>query len=166
MTAHNRSAYLAAGTSEGELHLWNGENGAALRSLCGHAGAVNHTDFTPDGRFLLSCGDDSALRKWKLSAGRSVVEFCGPRFHQSPVLSFACHAQRALLVSAAADGSFALSNHETGDVYHRATPRPAALLACALAPQFSKQTRSLRAGRRRRLARDARSATTHRTRRF
>jgi WD40 repeat protein len=35
-----------------------------LRTLKGHCGAVNHVDWSPDGKHLVSAGDDGTVRMW------------------------------------------------------------------------------------------------------
>ena len=40
------------------------------RTLRGHEGAVYHAEFSPDGRTLVSCGQDGTVRFWEVATGR------------------------------------------------------------------------------------------------
>jgi WD40 repeat protein/serine/threonine protein kinase len=40
------------------------------RTLSGHKGAVYHTEFSADGRILVSCGQDGTVRFWDVTTGR------------------------------------------------------------------------------------------------
>lgn len=55
------------------LFVYATETGRLLRSISGHSGIVWALAKSPDGRYLLSAGDDQTLRIWDWRAGRLLV---------------------------------------------------------------------------------------------
>jgi WD40 repeat protein len=51
------------------LRVWDAESGALLATLEGHQGRVTSVAWSPDGRRLLSGGDDGSLRVWDAESG-------------------------------------------------------------------------------------------------
>ncbi|MGH7222733.1 MAG: WD40 repeat domain-containing protein, partial [Gemmataceae bacterium] len=57
-------------TSGRNIQLWDLESGKLLRTFQGHAGGVNSVDVSPDGRGILSGGNDGTVRCWDVATGR------------------------------------------------------------------------------------------------
>jgi WD40 repeat protein len=57
---------IAWGTWEGPVHLHDRDSGAKLAEFNGHRGRVLHLLFTPDGRHLVSCSEDSTALVWAM----------------------------------------------------------------------------------------------------
>lgn len=55
---------LAVGSTDGGVRLLSNENGILLRTLEGHAGTVTALEFSHDGRYLASGGEDGVLILW------------------------------------------------------------------------------------------------------
>ncbi|MFN2107594.1 MAG: BTAD domain-containing putative transcriptional regulator [Candidatus Promineifilaceae bacterium] len=75
---------LVAATGDGDVFLWDVNNGRELRRFDGHSGAVHALAITPDGQFLFSGGqsgfsprDPGELFLWNLSSGEEVRRFVG-----------------------------------------------------------------------------------------
>ncbi len=58
--------YLASGGTDGEVRVWNAEDGKQVAKLDGHAGRVLGLAFSPDGAALWTASADRTLRKWKV----------------------------------------------------------------------------------------------------
>lgn len=60
---------LVSASRDRTLMIWDVTTGFCVRTLRGHAAWVRDVCASPDGRFLLSAGDDMAARLWDLSGG-------------------------------------------------------------------------------------------------
>jgi WD40 repeat protein len=60
------------GSKNGTLMLWDAATGDFLRSFAGDYGRVASTMFSPDGRLLLSVGEEGTLRWWDTATGQLV----------------------------------------------------------------------------------------------
>jgi WD40 repeat protein len=102
--------------------------------LRGHAGPVLGAVFSPDGRFVLTSGDDGSARLWDASTGRSVAILRG---HTAPVGGAAFSPDGRLVVTASGD--------RTAHVWRVPTGKSAAILrghsALVRAPAFSPDGR-------------------------
>jgi RNA polymerase sigma factor (sigma-70 family) len=68
---------LAASSSlDDTVHVWNVREGKEIYRLPGHGatGGRRSLEFTPNGRYLVSYGDDYYLRRWDMRTGKAVVE--------------------------------------------------------------------------------------------
>jgi Tol biopolymer transport system component len=56
--------WLASGSSDRSIRVWDVANGTVLGTLRGHEGGINAIAYSSDGKWLVSAGDDGALRLW------------------------------------------------------------------------------------------------------
>jgi len=64
--------YVATGSRDKVIKLWDSLSGQLIRNLPGHDNWVRALVFHPTGKYLLSCADDKSIRVWELSTGRCV----------------------------------------------------------------------------------------------
>ncbi|TCD70926.1 protein with putative role during mitosis [Steccherinum ochraceum] len=64
--------YVATGSRDKTIKIWDSQSGQMLRTLAGHDNWVRAIVFHPTGKFLLSASDDYTIRVWELATGRCV----------------------------------------------------------------------------------------------
>jgi platelet-activating factor acetylhydrolase IB subunit alpha len=64
---------LVSASRDKSLKIWDVTTGYCIKTLHGHTGWVRDVCPSPDGRFLVSTGDDMTARLWDLSASNSEV---------------------------------------------------------------------------------------------
>ncbi|KAI0075257.1 miller-Dieker lissencephaly protein [Panus rudis PR-1116 ss-1] len=65
-------AFLATGSRDKTIKIWDVQSGQMLRTLAGHDNWVRAIVFHPTGKFLLSASDDYTIRVWELATGRCI----------------------------------------------------------------------------------------------
>jgi platelet-activating factor acetylhydrolase IB subunit alpha len=66
MKLSGREMFVATGSRDSNIKLWN-ERGRLIKTLEGHDTWVRGLAFHPQGKFLVSVGDDRTIRCWDLS---------------------------------------------------------------------------------------------------
>jgi WD40 repeat protein/uncharacterized caspase-like protein len=84
------------------LALWNLATGKLLRTLSGHQGWVNRVRFSPDGKTLVSGGEDKTLCLWTVATGESIRILKG---HQAPITDVTFSPDGQTLASASEDNT-------------------------------------------------------------
>jgi WD40 repeat protein len=84
----------------GEINLWNLRTGEQLLSLKGHTSAILRTDFSPDGKQLVSASRDHTLKLWDVGTGRELGTLVG---HTGEVISVDFSPDGRRLVTAGRD---------------------------------------------------------------
>jgi WD40 repeat protein len=101
-------------TSEsGEVKLWDLESGKAVQTMHGHPNAVSAVTFSPDGRRLVSAGEDPWIRLWEPVTGQEVLRLDSR--HLDCVNDVAFSPDGTRLASASCDGTVVLWNGATPD---------------------------------------------------
>lgn len=102
MRFHPNSLYLATGSQDKSVRMWDVQRGACIRLLMGHADAVTTIAISPDGRTLASAGLDTSIMLWDLGTARLLKKMTG---HKSAITSLSFSAESATLVSGGLDSS-------------------------------------------------------------
>ncbi|PMB27299.1 NB-ARC domain-containing protein [Fischerella thermalis] len=103
---------LAAGDSNGEIHLWQVADGQQLLILRGHANWVVSLAFSPDSRTLASGSSDCTVKLWDVATGGCLHSL---REHGNEVWSVAFSPEGDKLVSGCDDQLIRLWSVRTGE---------------------------------------------------
>ena len=98
-------AYLAVGTSTGEIALWRIADRTLLQVIQAHAGPIRGVALSGDGGLVACAGQDGTVRLWEADSGRPLAILQG---HIGVVWSVALSADGQLLASASYDGTIRL----------------------------------------------------------
>src|SRR5262245_53367849 len=103
----------------GEVRLYavppEGSPAGPPRVLTGHADVILGLGFSPDGKFLATCGYDKLIKVWDVAAGKEVRTL---KEHSDSVYGVAYNADGKLLASAAADRAVKLWDAATGKLLY------------------------------------------------
>ncbi len=65
--------FIASGSLDKTVKLWDVETGIELRTFAGHSSSVLSVSFSPDGRFIASGSVDDAVKLWDIQTGKEVM---------------------------------------------------------------------------------------------
>ncbi|AKV68118.1 MULTISPECIES: serine/threonine-protein kinase [Microcystis] len=64
--------YLASGSIDQTIKIWEVATGKELRTLTGHSGGVFLVAYSPDGRYLASGSIDQTIKIWEVATGKEL----------------------------------------------------------------------------------------------
>jgi WD40 repeat protein len=65
--------WLASGSYDTSVRLWDWGQRTEARKLCGHTNSVWDVRFSPNGELLASAGEDGTARIWEVRTGRQLA---------------------------------------------------------------------------------------------
>jgi serine/threonine protein kinase len=103
--------YLASGSGDNTIKIWEVATGKQLRTLTGHSGGVFLVVYSPDGRYLASGSSDNTIKIWEVATGKQLRTLTG---HSSPVLSVIYSPDSRYLASGNGDKTIKIWEVATG----------------------------------------------------
>lgn len=105
--------YIASAGNDALIKLWDSAGGALLKTLHGHvqmkSGDINasfsgiyNVAFSPDGKRLVSCGTDDAIKLWDIVTGKEIRSMTG---HKDDVTAVGFSPDGRTLVSGGLDST-------------------------------------------------------------
>jgi len=107
--------FVASGSRDNTVCLWDVESGAAVRTLTGHTGRVSSVAFSPDKKLLASGSRDNTARLWEVATGTAVRTLTGPK---GGVTSVAFAPGGRALAGGSEDNSVWVWDVHTGTTLH------------------------------------------------
>jgi len=104
--------FLAAGSVNGEVHVWQVADYRQIWAFSDHKGWVWSVAFNPDGTRLASGGEDRVVRIWDMITGQCLTALHG---HTNWIRSVTFSPDGALLASSSDDGTIRMWEVSTGE---------------------------------------------------
>jgi WD40 repeat protein len=123
---------LAAGTASNAIKLWTITDGAELRTLTGHAAAVEAVVFSPDGALLASGDEHGIIKLWDVASGREQHTLSG---HSSWVDALSFAPDGHTLASGSGDHTIRIWDVTSGQELRSLQGHAAPVTAVAFAPK-------------------------------
>ncbi|WP_125731245.1 serine/threonine-protein kinase [Microcystis viridis] len=103
--------YLASGSNDKTIKIWEVATGKELRTLTGHSDSVESVVYSPDGRYLASGSNDKTIKIWEVATGKELRTLTG---HSSWVYSVVYSPDGRYLASGSGDGTITIWEVATG----------------------------------------------------
>jgi WD40 repeat protein len=102
--------YLAAGSSDSKVRLWNVAHRSWQSVFEGHSDFIQSVCFSPNGKILVSASDDRSVVLWDVDAGDGSCLLDLTRHHDRTVTSVVFSPDGQTLASGSVDGTVRLWN--------------------------------------------------------
>jgi WD40 repeat protein/uncharacterized caspase-like protein len=78
--------WIASGSDDSTIKLWDRSSGRLLRTLTGHSKKVTWLAITPDARLVVSLSEDATAKVWEAATGRLIRSITGLKSANNDVL--------------------------------------------------------------------------------
>jgi hypothetical protein len=123
--------FLASGSNDQTVKVWDARTGQELHTLKGHTDIVWSVAFSPDGARLASGSWDQTVKVWDVRTGQELRTFKG---HTNQVSSVAFSPDGARLASGSADQTVKVWDAHTGQELHTLKGHSGEVTSVAFSP--------------------------------
>ena len=67
--------YLASGSKDKTVKIWNTVSGKLVRTLFGHTDILYTVKYSPDGKYLAAASRDNTIKIWNVTSGELIHTF-------------------------------------------------------------------------------------------
>jgi WD40 repeat protein len=125
------SEWLAAGTEDKQIHLFDVSRDEVLRTMNGHSQIVKGLAFSPNGGILASASLDKTIKLWDTFTGKEIRTLSG---HSDGVTSVAFSPDGLILASASWDTTVILWDVHSGNLLQKLSGHTDKVNAVAFSP--------------------------------
>jgi serine/threonine protein kinase len=125
------SRYLASGSGDNTIKIWEVATGKELRTLTGHSSRSLSVVYSPDSRYLASGSIDNTIKIWEVATGKELRTLTG---HFSGVYSVVYSPDGRYLASASADNTIKIWEVATGKELRTLTGHSDSVWSVAYSP--------------------------------
>jgi WD40 repeat protein/DNA-binding CsgD family transcriptional regulator len=101
---HPNNAELFTGDGNGRITRWSLQSGEQISSQKAHSDWIRSLVYDPQGRYLISAGDDHKIKLWEVTANAEIKKIKTLRSHTDHVRTLAIHPRQPLFASGGRDG--------------------------------------------------------------
>jgi len=123
--------YIAAGMTNGDIHLWTAKDGELRYRLSGHTDMIWSIAFSPDSTLLATGSEDETVHVWDVAGGESLLHVTA---HDGWVKSVCFLAGNAQLATAGHDGKVRIWDITSGDCIHAIPAHEGWIWSIAVSP--------------------------------
>ena len=123
--------YLASGSADRTVKVWDVSTGKCLHTLAGHTNWVMSVAFSPDGAYLASGSADHTIKLWEVATGKCLHTLAE---HARGVWSIAFSPTGDSLVSGSVDRTVKVWDPETGECQHTLSGHEHGVWSVAFSP--------------------------------
>jgi WD40 repeat protein len=125
------SEWLAAGTEDKQIHVFDVSRNEVVRTMIGHIQIVKGLAFSPDGKILASASLDKTIKLWDISTGNEIRTLSG---HSGGVTSVAFSPDGLTLASSSWDTSVMIWDVHSGNALQKLSGHADKVNAVAFSP--------------------------------
>jgi WD40 repeat protein/DNA-binding CsgD family transcriptional regulator len=101
---HPDNSELFTGDGNGRITRWSLQSGEQISSQKAHSDWIRSLVYDPQGRYLISAGDDHKIKLWEVTANSEIKKIKTLRSHTDHVRTLAIHPRQPLFASGGRDG--------------------------------------------------------------
>jgi WD40 repeat protein len=103
--------FVASGSTDRTVKVWDVEKGRNLRTFSGHSLWVNAVCYSPNGRVIASASRDGTVKLWNIDKGELLRTFSG---HAGEVVAVRFSPDGRFVASGSSDGAIIIWDAESG----------------------------------------------------